>query len=88
MIKNVLGAVLGAQLAKKTSKVDNGTGAVLGSLAPMVIARMSLPTMVAFGAGGYLLKRYRDKQAAPQTGSATPMQASTPTPMTPPQSTI
>lgn len=88
MIKNVLGAVLGAQLAKKSSKVDNGTGAVLGSLVPMVIARMSLPAMVAVGAGGYLVKRYRDKQAAPQAGSAVSNHTTTPAPVTTPQSTI
>ena len=64
MIKNILGAVAGAKLAENT-KVDNGTGAILGSVAPALIARMSLPALVAIGAGGWLLKRYRDKQANP-----------------------
>lgn len=63
MIKNVLGAVVGAQLAKNTPKIDNGTGAIIGSIVPAVIARMSLPTMIALGVGGYLLKRHRDQQA-------------------------
>ena len=65
MIKNILGAVAGAKLAENT-KVDNGTGAILGSVAPALIARMSLPALVAIGAGGWLLKRYRDKQANPE----------------------
>lgn len=72
MLKNILGAVVGAQLAKKSDKVDNGTGAILGSIAPALIARMSLPAMIAIGAGGYLLKRHRDQQAANGTAPATP----------------
>jgi hypothetical protein len=61
MIKNIIGAAVGANIAKNT-KVDNGTGAILGSLAPALIARMSLPAMVAIGVGGYMFKRHRDKQ--------------------------
>lgn len=64
MFKNILGAVVGAQLAKNTTKVDNGTGAIIGSIVPAVIARMSLPAMVAVGVGGYLFKRHRDQKAA------------------------
>lgn len=88
MIKNVIGAVIGAQLAKNTHKVDNGTGAVLGSLAPMVLARLSLPAMIAVGAGGYLLKRHRDKQAAIPTRSAAPMTSANPAPVTTSHSAI
>ncbi len=76
MIKNILGAVVGARLAKNTPKVDNGTGAILGSIAPAVIARMSLPAMIAIGAGGYLLKRHRDPQAGVTRGPVTPQQTS------------
>ncbi|MFO6430215.1 hypothetical protein ACLBKT_09005 [Erythrobacter sp. W302b] len=71
MIKNIIGAVAGAKLAQNT-KVDNGTGAILGSIAPALIARLSLPALVAIGAGGYLLKRYRDQQAEKQTDPQTP----------------
>lgn len=71
MIKNILGAVVGAKLAQNSAKVDNGTGAILGSIAPAVIARMSLPAMIVVGAGGYLIKRYRDQQAANGAGSET-----------------
>lgn len=66
MIKNVLGAILGAELAKKTTQVDSTTGAATGAIAgtviPMVLSRMSLPTLIAVGAGGYLFKKYKDKQ--------------------------
>lgn len=71
MIKNIIGAVAGAKLAQNT-KVDNGTGAILGSIAPALIARLSLPALVAIGAGGYLLKRHRDQQAEKQTDPQSP----------------
>lgn len=77
MIKNIIGAVAGAKLAQNT-KVDNGTGAILGSVAPALIARMSLPALVAIGAGGYLLKRHRDQQAATGTTGQQPATPSTP----------
>ena len=80
MIKNILGAVVGAKLAQNSTKVDNGTGAILGSIAPAVIARMSLPAMIVLGAGGYLVKRYRDQQAANGTAG----DAATPAPRIPP----
>ncbi|PLK23837.1 hypothetical protein C0V72_07220 [Porphyrobacter sp. TH134] len=79
MIKSIIGAAMGAQVAKKIPNVDNGTGAVLGSIVPMVLARLSLPTMLAIGAGGYLFKRYRDKQAAERTNPAQPAAGATKT---------
>lgn len=74
MIKTILGSLVGSQLAKSTTKIDNGTGAILGSIAPTLIARMSLPALIAIGVGGYLFKRHRDQQTAnvrySQTGTA------------------
>lgn len=64
MIKTILGGLVGSQLAKNTTKIDNGTGAILGSIAPTLIARMSLPALIAIGVGGYLFKRHRDQQTA------------------------
>lgn len=84
MIKNILGAAVGAQLAKNSSKVDNGTGAILGSIAPALIARVSLPALIAIGAGGYLLKRHRDQKAANTAYSGTSAMPATATaPATP-----
>jgi ABC-type sugar transport system substrate-binding protein len=60
MIRNLIGAKLGAEFAKKSSHVGTGRGAALGALAPLAIARLSLPALVAISAGGYLFKRYRD----------------------------
>lgn len=66
MIKNVVGAVVGSKLAQNSKNVGSTTGAATGAIAgtviPMVLSRMSLPALVVIGAGGYLLKRYRDKQ--------------------------
>lgn len=66
MIKSIIGAVAGAKLTQNT-KVNNGTGAILGSVAPALIARISLPALIAIGAGGYLLKRHRSQQAGKGT---------------------
>ncbi|WP_379920736.1 hypothetical protein [Erythrobacter sp. R86502] len=83
MIKNILGAVIGAKVAGNSPKVDNAAGAATGAIAataiPFIISRLSLPAMVAVGAGGYFLKRHRDKQAAANpviaSTSATPSSA-------------
>lgn len=76
MIRNLIGAKVGAELAKNSSKVGTGSGAALGALAPLAIARLSLPALVAVGAGGYLFKRYRDRKprqtAAPDPVTQTP----------------
>lgn len=80
MIKNVIGAIVGSKLAQNSAKVDNtagaATGAIAGTVLPFVLSRMSLPALVAIGAGGYLLKRYRDKQE--NTGTTTPNTPTTP----------
>ncbi|WAC25102.1 hypothetical protein [Blastomonas sp. SL216] len=65
MIKNVIGAVIGAKLAGPTSKADSAKGATTGALAasaiPFVLSRMSLPTMLAVGVAGYYIKKHYDK---------------------------
>ncbi|NVD44990.1 hypothetical protein [Qipengyuania atrilutea] len=57
MIGKVIGAFVGDKLAKKTGDIDGATGAVLGVVATTVLRRMSLPAMLAIGAGGYLAKK-------------------------------
>jgi hypothetical protein len=68
MIKNIIGAVVGAKLAGKTPKANSAAGATTGAIAapaiPFVISRLSLPSLIAIGAGSYLLKRHHEKQAA------------------------
>lgn len=60
MLKKVVGAALGARLAKNSPLAGGAAGAALATILPFVIARASLPSMVALGAAGYLLKRHRD----------------------------
>ena len=69
MIKNLIGAKLGAELAKNSANVGTKSGAALGAIAPVALARLSLPALVAMGAGGYLLKRYRDRKSPQQAAS-------------------
>lgn len=68
MIKNIIGAVIGAKLAGKTPRADSAAGATTGAIAasaiPFIISRLSLPSLIAIGAGGYLLKRHHEKQEA------------------------
>ena len=67
MIGKILGAVLGAQAAEHTSKVGGAGGAVLGVAAASVLRRMSIPAMLALGAGGYAYKKWSDKREAETT---------------------
>lgn len=80
MIKNIIGAVVGAKLAKNTTAMGSGGGAATGAIAataiPYIISRMSLPAMIAVGAGGYMLKKYQDRSTARRT--VTPASASKP----------
>ena len=61
MIGKVIGAVVGNNLAKKTRGIGGGTGAALGVIVPTILSRMSLPAMIALGAGGYVAKKFADK---------------------------
>lgn len=68
MLRKIIGAAIGAKLAKNSPAMGGATGAALGAAVPFVLARMSLPTMVMLGVGGYFAKRWYDKQ--PQQSSA------------------
>ena len=68
MLRKIVGATIGAKLVGKSPKATSARGAAGGALVatalPFVISRISIPAMLVVGAGGYLLKRRRDKQAA------------------------
>lgn len=70
MIGKMIGAFVGDKLAKQTKGMDGATGAVLGLVATSALRRMSLPVMVALGVGGYVAKKYFDKDTKPAKGSA------------------
>lgn len=69
MIRKLIGAAIGASVAKRHPAAGGVTGVVLASAVPFVLRRMSLPGMIALGVGGYVAKRFMDGQ---QTGSGTP----------------
>jgi len=80
MLQKIIGAAIGARLAKNSPAVGGATGAALGAAVPFVLSRISLPTMVVLGVGGYLAKRWLDGQ--PQQ-AGTPPAASLPAPVPP-----
>lgn len=62
MIGKIIGAAIGASITKRNPAAGGVTGAVLASAVPFVLSRVSLPAMVALGVGGYVAKRYLDRQ--------------------------
>ncbi|VVT06025.1 hypothetical protein [Erythrobacter sp. EC-HK427] len=67
MIGRIIGAGVGAALSKQTRRIGGPAGAILGSVAVPVIARMSIPAMLAIGAGGYMVKKVLEKRDRPPT---------------------
>jgi hypothetical protein len=75
MIRKLIGAAIGASVAKKHPAAGGVTGVVLASAVPFVISRVSLPAMVALGVGGYVAKRFMDKNTAEKAIKPTPPSA-------------
>lgn len=61
MIGKIVGAFVGDKLAKQTSSIGGASGAALGVIAATAIRRLSLPAMIALGAGGYVVKKVMEK---------------------------
>lgn len=66
MLKKIIGAAIGAKLAKNSPAVGGAAGAAMGAAVPFVLSRLSVPGMIALAAGGYVAKRYMDRKE-PQT---------------------
>ncbi|MGB3739158.1 MAG: hypothetical protein WA948_07375 [Pontixanthobacter sp.] len=63
MIGKIIGAFAGNQIAKSTrGGVGGPAGAALGFAAPMILRRISLPTLALLGAGGYFAKKFFDEK--------------------------
>lgn len=62
MIKSIVGTIAGKNLAKTTSGIGGPLGAALGMVSMTVLRRASVPTMIAVAAGGYVWKKYSEKQ--------------------------
>ncbi len=71
MIGKMIGAIVGGNIAGKTRGVSGPTGALIGAAIPAVIARMSLPAMLAVGVGGYFVKKHLDRKNA-ESGAVKP----------------
>jgi len=61
MFGKILGAGLGAALSKQTRSIGGPAGAILGTVAVPIIARLSLPAMLTLAVGGYAVKKFADK---------------------------
>ena len=72
MIRKLIGAAIGASVAKKHPAAGGATGVVLATAVPFIISRVSLPAMVALGVGGYVAKRIMDKNTAEQAPKPAP----------------
>lgn len=71
MIGKIIGAYAGDRLAKQTKSVGGASGAALGVVAAAVLRRMSLPAMLALGAGGYVAKKLYERSEAKKSGPQT-----------------
>lgn len=78
MIGKLIGAFAGSQASKYTRSLGGTGGAILGAVAVPVISRMRIPSLLAIGAAGYVVKKLIDKKdasnapASTATGSAKP----------------
>jgi len=72
MIRKLIGAAIGASVAKKNPAAGGVTGVLLATAVPFVLSRLSLPGMIAMGAGGYVAKRYMDRKEAEQKATSAP----------------
>ena len=71
MIGKIIGAYAGDKLAKQTSGIGGAGGAALGVIAAGVLRRMSLPAMIALGAGGYVAKKLYERSERRKTPTQT-----------------
>lgn len=69
MIKNIIGAAVGSSLSKSSPAASGAAGAAIASAVPFIISRMSIPTMIAVGFGGYYAKRYFDRKKAAEAAN-------------------
>ncbi|KPP91209.1 MAG: hypothetical protein ACOCYR_08880 [Erythrobacter sp.] len=70
MLRSLIGATVGSKMAKRYPVLGGATGVVVARAAPFILKRISIPAMLAMGAGGYLAKRYFDKQDGAESGQS------------------
>ena len=62
MIGKIIGGFAGAKMADKTGSIGGTGGALLGAAAVGVVRRLSIPALIALGAGGYAYKKYSERK--------------------------
>jgi len=67
MIGKIIGGLVGAQVARHSSRIGGTGGAILGALAVPVISRMRMRTLLLLGAGGYVAKKVIDRKRQEST---------------------
>ena len=64
MIGKILGGIAGAKAAKGSRDVGGAKGALMGAASVGLLRRMSIPALLAIGAGGYAYKKWSDRREA------------------------
>lgn len=64
MIGKILGGIAGAKAAEHSRKIGGAGGALMGVASASLLRRLSLPAMLAIGAGGYAYKKWSERRAA------------------------
>ncbi|MEE4201556.1 hypothetical protein [Erythrobacter sp.] len=82
MLGKIIGAAIGGGIAKKARGMDGTTGAMVGAAIPFILGRLSIPGMLALGAGGYLVKKMLADNEMPKPARDTAPVASVPQPVT------
>lgn len=67
MIGKILGAVAGSKVAKRSRNLGDTKGALVGAAAVPLVKRMSIPALLAIGAGGYAYKKWSARREAEQS---------------------
>lgn len=73
MIRKILGAALGAKIAKNSPVLGGAAGTVVATALPFVLSRMALPGLVLLGVGAYVLNRQKGTGTATDPNTVTPM---------------
>lgn len=58
MLRSIIGGLVGSQFKKSNPVQGGAAGAAIATAVPFIISRMSLPTMLATGVGGYFAAKY------------------------------
>lgn len=64
MFGKIIGAVAGAKAAEHSRNVGGTRGALMGMASASLLRKLSIPAVLAIGAGGYALKKYKDRKDA------------------------